>query len=105
MTILDEASAELEALRRANLASARQYPGDGASRQPLHTVYEGAHLFHAERTQLLGALARRSMDTWGRDPVEFARAVGFVSTAELRGADGRDLRAAFERDEASLRRT
>jgi citrate lyase beta subunit len=105
MTILDEASAQLEALRRANLASARLYPGDSASRQPLHTVYEGAHLFHAERTQLLGALARRTMDECGRDPVEFAKAIGFVSPAELCGKDGRELRAAFERDEASLRHT
>ena len=104
MTILDEAPAELEALRRANLVSARLYPGDGPSRQPLHTVYEGAHLFHAERTQRIGALARGSMDEWGRDPVEFAGAIGFVSPEELRGVDGPELRAAFERDEASLRR-
>ncbi len=104
MGILDEASAELEALRRANLAFGQLYPGDRASRQPLHTVYEGAHLFHAETTRRLGALALQSMDEWGRDPVEFALAIGFVSHAELHGVDGRELRAAFERDEAALRR-
>ncbi len=105
MSILDEAAVELEVLRRANLAFGRLYPGDLASRQPLHTVYGGAHLYRAETTGRLGALALRSMDAWGRDAVEFAQVVGFVSPEELRGVSGRELKAEFDRDEATLRDT
>ncbi len=104
MSILDQASAQLERLRRANQDFGRLYPGDRPSRQPLHTLYGGAHLYHAQTTQRLGALALRSMNEWGRDAVEFAEAVGFVSSGELRGVDAPELRAEFDRDEAALRR-
>jgi citrate lyase beta subunit len=105
MSILDQASAQLEALRRANLVFGRVYPGDRPSRQPLHTVYEGAHLYGADTTKKLGELALQSMDAWGRDPAQFAEAVGFVSPGELHGVSARELKAAFERDEAALRQT
>jgi citrate lyase beta subunit len=104
MTLLDERAVELEDLRRANQAFARLYPGDRASRQPLHTVYGGAHLYRAETTGRLGILALQSMNAWGRDAVEFADAVGFVSPEELRGASARELKAEFDRDEVALRR-
>ncbi|WP_437340877.1 DUF6986 family protein, partial [Corallococcus exercitus] len=47
-TLTPEASAaSREALRRANVAFAHAYPGDSSRRQPVHTVYGGAHLFRA----------------------------------------------------------
>jgi citrate lyase beta subunit len=105
MGILDDSSADFAALAEANRAFARLYPGDRTVRQPLHTVYGGAQLYRADTTQRLGSLALRSMDDWGPDAVEFARGVGFVSEADLRGASARELNSAFEADEGALRRT
>jgi citrate lyase beta subunit len=45
-------------------------------RQPVHTVYGGAHLFKAGTVRNLGSLALRSLQTYGADPVEFAAALG-----------------------------
>lgn len=71
---------DAEALR-ARLASAhelvaRRYPGEGGERQPVHTVYGGAHLFRATTADRLGQLAVAALDTYGGEPAEFARAVG-----------------------------
>ena len=38
-------------LARANAEFAARYPGDSPDRQPVHTVYGGAHLFKSD-TQL-----------------------------------------------------
>jgi citrate lyase beta subunit len=103
MNVLDEAAAQVHVLRLANRAAARLYPGEPGSRQPVHTVYGGAHLYKADTTRRLGVSALRSMDEWARDAVEFARAVGFVPEADLQGKDARDLQSAFERDSAALR--
>ena len=47
----------LDALHNVNAQVARQYPGDTAARQPVHTVYGGAHLFKADVAKKLGAAA------------------------------------------------
>jgi citrate lyase beta subunit len=55
---------------RLTAASSRisvDYPGDGPERQPVHTVYGGAHLFGAETSARLGELARKSLDRWCED--------------------------------------
>jgi citrate lyase beta subunit len=104
MGIVDEASGQLEVLRRVNQAASRLYPGERGSRQPVHTVYGGAHLYDADTTRRLGELALRSMDQWATGPVEFARAVGFVADADLARLEDGELRAAFERDAEDLRR-
>ncbi|HEX7798333.1 MAG TPA: hypothetical protein VF456_28415, partial [Vicinamibacterales bacterium] len=44
-----------EELTRANRSVNERYPGDSATRQPVHTVYGGAHLFTADIAQKLGA--------------------------------------------------
>jgi citrate lyase beta subunit len=79
MTLLDEARTHLEALGAANRAFMQVYTGDRASRQPVHTVYGGAQLFKAETTSRLGAVARATLDTYGRTPAAFARGVGFTA--------------------------
>jgi len=66
-----------------NHAFARTYPGEPATRQPLHTVYGGAHLFRADTTARLGGLARASMERYGPDPRAFAEAIGFTTDAAL----------------------
>ena len=49
-------------------------------RQPVHTVYGGAHLFKAGTIRNLGKLALRSLQTYGANPLEFAAAIGFSSS-------------------------
>src|ERR1035438_9796819 len=46
------------------------------NRQPVHTVYGGAHLFKAGTIRNLGSLALRSLETYGAAPVDFAAALG-----------------------------
>jgi len=68
-----------KALDRVNRAQARfwdRYPGDSGARQPVHTVYGGAHLFSADTAKKLGELALRSLDTYAKDPATFAEAIG-----------------------------
>jgi hypothetical protein len=76
MSLTDEGKAHLDALGDANRAFARQYPGERAARQPVHTVYGGAHLYKAETARRLGELAARSLATYARDPDELARGIG-----------------------------
>jgi citrate lyase beta subunit len=104
MSIVDEAKGHFEALSRANVAFAKTYPGDPPSRQPVHTVYGGAQLYQAETTRRLGELAARSMAAFARDPIEFAKGVGFLPMSSLVGADPSSLRARFEADPDALRR-
>jgi hypothetical protein len=104
MTLLDEAKAELSALGTANLAFAKLYPGDRATRQPVHTVYGGAQLFKAETTQRLGELAVSSLRAHGADAIEFARGVGFVATESFANVGAKALADRFARDPEALRR-
>ncbi len=68
-------------LKQANDDFAARYPGESGRRQPVHTVYGGAHLFKSDSAGRLGALARRSMDQFAPDFLSFARAI------QLPGAD------------------
>ncbi len=45
-------------------------------RQPIHTVYGGAHLFKANTIQRLGEHARRAFEIYAPDPGSFASALG-----------------------------
>ena len=68
-----------KALDRVNRAQSRfyqRYPGDSGARQPVHTVYGGAHLFNAETPKKLGELALRALDTYAADASTFAEAIG-----------------------------
>ncbi len=66
----------LARLAEANAGFARKYPGESGSRQPVHTVYGGAHLFRADTARRLGDLALRSLDTYAPDATSFAGALG-----------------------------
>jgi len=54
----------------------RRYPGESGARQPVHTVYGGAHLFTAETARKLGELSLRALDTYAPDATSFAEAIG-----------------------------
>jgi citrate lyase beta subunit len=66
----------LDALDHANLRVAEQFPGDSPARQPVHTVYGGAHLFKADAAPKLGALALRALQEHAPDAGTLAAAVG-----------------------------
>lgn len=66
----------VEPLREANAEFQRSYPGESARRQPVHTVYGGAHLFKADSAARLGALALRALDDYAPQPPTFADAIG-----------------------------
>ena len=72
-----------ERLRQANEEFTRHYPGESGRRQPVHTVYGGAHLFKSDTAKRLGSLARRSLDQFAPDFLSFARAVELPGFDEL----------------------
>ena len=70
-------------LRQANEEFTRHYAGESGNRQPVHTVYGGAHLFKSDSAKRLGALARRSLDQFAPDFLTFARAIDLPGENEL----------------------
>jgi citrate lyase beta subunit len=54
----------------------KRFPGESGARQPVHTVYGGAHLFKSDTTQKLGALALRSLDEFAPDAATLGDAIG-----------------------------
>ncbi|HSS19931.1 MAG TPA: hypothetical protein VLL54_07650 [Pyrinomonadaceae bacterium] len=70
-------------LRQANADFVKIYPGETGKRQPVHTVYGGAHLFKSDSAARLGALARRSLDQFAPDFLSFAKAIGLHGAEHL----------------------
>jgi citrate lyase beta subunit len=61
---------------RPSLASfAERYPGESGRRQPVHTVYGGAHLFKSDTAVRLGQLAMRSFEGFAPDTATFGDAL------------------------------
>jgi citrate lyase beta subunit len=63
-------------LRATNNTLARRYVGDVGTRQPVHTVYGGAHLFTADTAPKLGRVALRALEEYAPDSEQLASAVG-----------------------------
>jgi citrate lyase beta subunit len=81
-----------DALRTANLAFARRYSGEVATRQPVHTVYGGAQLFGSDSIPKVGAVARRALEEYAPDPTSLGDALGIsehpaLSTIHARVVD------------------
>ena len=70
-------------LQQANAHFAERYPGETGHRQPVHTVYGGAHLFKADSAKRLGELARRSLEQFAPDFLTFAKAIGLPGSETL----------------------
>ncbi|HEV7397304.1 MAG TPA: hypothetical protein VGN86_12395, partial [Pyrinomonadaceae bacterium] len=93
-------------LQQANLDFASAYPGESGRRQPVHTVYGGAHLFKAETKDRLGALALRSLDQFGPDFLTFAKAIGLSGSESLPDSSSvgaADLKAALEKNAEAVK--
>ena len=54
-------------LRSANAVIAEHYPGETGDRQPVHTVYGGAHLFRSDTARKMGGVARSILDAYAPD--------------------------------------
>ena len=106
-TLTSEKTREISArLSEANREFAARYPGESFRRQPVHTVYGGAHLFKSDTTGRLGALARKTLETYAPNFAVFARALQLAGHEELPDSvsDDSSVRAAVERDEAGFRK-
>jgi hypothetical protein len=80
-TIPDNAfTAFVDALDKGNVRAAERFPGDSPARQPVHTVYGGAHLFKADAAQKLGAIARRTLSEHAPDAAALAGIIGIPVT-------------------------
>lgn len=92
-------------LAEANNAFADVYPGETGKRQPVHTVYGGAHLFKSDSASRLGSLARRSLDQFAPDFIVFARAIGLPGAEDLPESteEASGLRADLENNSETVR--
>jgi citrate lyase beta subunit len=105
-TLSEDSTREISArLQEANREFAARYPGESFRRQPVHTVYGGAHLFKSDTTLRLGALALRALDAYAPNFAAFARALELPGSDELPDsvADDSAVRAALEADEPAFR--
>ena len=103
---LDSFRKVTDRLRSSMPDFARRYPGESGRRQPVHTVYGGAHLFKADTTVKLGQLAVRSFNAFAPDSATFAETLGipgqisstvFERVAEKLGREAvEDFRIDFE---------
>ena len=59
---------------------AKRFPGESGQRQPVHTVYGGAHLFKSDTAIKLGSLALRALQENAADSKTFADAIGLSSS-------------------------
>ena len=65
---------EITGSLKSSLASfTARYPGESGRRQPVHTVYGGAHLFKSDTAPRLGSLAVRAFETYAPDAATFAK--------------------------------
>jgi citrate lyase beta subunit len=68
-------SKALDRVHTAQAEVADLYPGDSGARQPVHTVYGGAHLFTSDTARKLGELSVRSLEC-APEPALFADVIG-----------------------------
>lgn len=74
----DRLEVTLTELSSANQAFTAHYPGEPAARQPVHTVYGGAHLFQATTASRLGTNALAHLRRNAPDAGTFSRALGIA---------------------------
>jgi len=72
----DDLAPIVAALATENRAFMDTYPGESDRRQAVHTVYGGGHLFKADSTGKLGAVALRSLKEYAPDAASLAKVLG-----------------------------
>lgn len=76
----------MQQLAEANQAFATRFPGASDLRQPVHTLYGGAHLYRPGATAKIGGLAVQHFAHYAPDAVRFAENLGISSEPELAAA-------------------
>src|SRR5690242_2577122 len=74
----------------------RRYPGDPATRQPVHTVYVPGDAFAADTVRIWGDRALAALDEHAPDAASFAAVLGLAD--ELAGPVYDRVRAKLERE-------
>jgi len=69
-------NALLDAVNHGNRRVLDAYPGSLVERQPVHTMYGGAHLFKADLPATLGAFALRTLGEYAPTPQALGDAMG-----------------------------
>lgn len=73
----------LARLGTANREVSARYPIDSGNRQPIHSVYGGAHLFSADLAGKLGRVALDTLREYAGDPQTLARATRATDSAAI----------------------
>jgi len=92
----------LDQLSKANIEFASRYPGIQVTRQPVHTLYGGAHLYKAGIANKLGGLALKHFGTYARDHHELADALA-INTDSARPESPGIWSLVYERTLTKLR--
>jgi citrate lyase beta subunit len=79
----DDLNSVVAGLAAANKEFMRRYPGESDRRQPVHTVYGGAHLFKADSPRKLGEVALRSLREYAPDASTLGGALGLKTDKAL----------------------
>lgn len=106
-TLTEESTRDVVSrLRDANAIFSTAFPGEPEGRQPVHTVYGGAHLFKADIARKLGAGALKALDEHAPDFATFGRALGLPGhdTLPTESAAIRAMSAALRADGEAVRR-
>ena len=67
-------------LNRVSAQVKADFPGERPDRQPVHTVYGGAHLFSSTTAGRLGDLGQAALERWLPDPGHFVEVLGIDSS-------------------------
>jgi len=84
-------------LSTGNKEYSLHFPGDSDLRQPVHTVYGGAHLFKHNTTQKIAEVALNSFKEYAKNPQILAKALGIKTDANFN-------KKVFSRVESKLKR-
>jgi hypothetical protein len=93
-------------LQKAHQAFTSIYPGPQGVRQPVHTVYGGAHLFGADTPRRLGEKAISALNEYAPDFLTFAKAIELpgVHSLELSQDLVASLTKSIQKDPDAARR-
>ena len=72
----ENTEAIVERLGCANAAFSAAFPGDSSERQPVHTMYGGAHLFRRDSISRLGRRALETLERFAPHAAALAEAIG-----------------------------
>jgi citrate lyase beta subunit len=83
-------------LKLAMAGASKTYPGESGRRQPVHTVYGGAHLFKSDTSVRLGQLALRAFGAYAADADSFGSVLNIPSA--IRSSVFERVREKLERE-------